>query len=101
VLPLNTRNRLIGEPIEIYNGSLNASIVRVGEVFRPALRANAAAIIIAHNHPSGDVTPSPEDVSLTRAFVEAGKMLDIAVLDHLVIGANTYLSLKAKGMGFE
>ncbi|MGB2895031.1 MAG: JAB domain-containing protein, partial [Anaerolineales bacterium] len=82
VLPLNTRNRLIGEPIEVYNGSLNASIVRVGEVFRPALRANAAAIIIAHNHPSGDVTPSPEDVSLTRAFVEAGKMLDIDVLDR-------------------
>ena len=101
VLPLNTRNRLIGEPIEVYNGSLNASIVRVGEVFRPALRANAAAIIIAHNHPSGDVTPSPEDVSLTRAFVEAGKMLDIDLLDHLVIGGNNYLSLKARGMGFE
>jgi DNA repair protein RadC len=74
---------------------------RFTTVHYPALRANAAAIIIAHNHPSGDVTPSPEDVSLTRAFVEAGKMLDIDVLDHLVIGANSYLSLKAKGMGFE
>ncbi|MEW6569519.1 MAG: DNA repair protein RadC [Chloroflexota bacterium] len=100
VLLLNTRNRLIGEPVEVYNGSLNASMVRVGEVFRPALQANAAAILIAHNHPSGDVTPSPEDVALTRAFVEAGTMLDVEVLDHLIVSSNCYVSLKAKGLGF-
>jgi len=100
VLLLNTRNRLLGEPIEVYNGSLNASMVRVGEIFRPALQANAASIIVAHNHPSGDVSPSPEDVALTRAFVEAGKLLDVDVLDHLIMGANRYLSLKARGLGF-
>jgi DNA repair protein RadC len=100
VLLLNTRNRLIGEPVEVYNGSLNASMVRVGEVFRPALQANAAAILIGHNHPSGDVTPSPEDVALTRAFVEAGRMLDVDLLDHLIVSSNRYVSLKAKGLGF-
>lgn len=100
VLLLNTRNRLIGEPVEVYNGSLNASMVRVGEVFRPALQANAAAILIAHNHPSGEVAPSPEDVALTRAFVEAGKMLDVDLLDHLIVSSNRYISLKARGLGF-
>ncbi|TFH35996.1 MAG: DNA repair protein RadC [Anaerolineales bacterium] len=100
VLILNTRNRLIGDPIEVYNGSLNASMVRVGEVFRPALHANAAAIIIAHNHPSGDITPSPEDIALTKAFVQAGRMLDVDVLDHLIVSSSTYISLKARGLGF-
>jgi DNA repair protein RadC len=101
VLSLNTRNRLIGEPVEVYSGSLNTSLVRVGEVFRPALQANAASVIIAHNHPSGDVSPSPEDIAVTRAFVEAGKLLDVEVLDHLVIAANRFISLKAKGLGFQ
>ncbi|MCX6071372.1 MAG: hypothetical protein NTU91_11025, partial [Chloroflexi bacterium] len=73
----------------------------VGEVFRPALHANAASVIIAHNHPSGDVSPSPEDIAVTRAFVEAGRLLDIEVLDHLVIAANRYTSLKARGLGFQ
>jgi len=100
VLALNTRNRLIGEPVEVYSGSLNTSLVRVGEVFRPALQANAASIIIAHNHPSGDVGPSNDDLALTRAFVEAGRLLDVEVLDHLVIAANRYISLKARGLGF-
>jgi len=100
VLLLNTRNRLIGAPIEIYNGSLNTSLVRVGEVFRPALQANAASIIIAHNHPSQDVSASPEDIALTRAFAEAGKMLDVEVLDHLIVAGSSYISLKAKGIGF-
>lgn len=100
VLPLNTRNRLIGEPVEVYHGSLNTSAIRVGEVLRPALQANAAAIIVAHNHPSSDPTPSPEDVAVTRAIVEAGRILDIDVLDHLIIGGNRFISLKAKGLGF-
>lgn len=100
VLLLNTRNRLIGEPVEVYNGSLNASLVRVGEIFRPALHANAASIIVAHNHPSLDTSASPEDIALTRAFVDAGKMLDVEVLDHLIIGGDKYVSLKARGIGF-
>ncbi len=101
VLLLNTRNRVIGDPVEIYRGSLNTSLVRVGEVFRPAIRANAAAVIISHNHPSQDVSASPEDVSINRAFVEAGKLLDVDVLDHIIIGGlGKFLSMKEKGLGF-
>jgi DNA repair protein RadC len=100
VLLLDTRNRLI-RMVDVYRGSLNASVIRVSEAFRDAVRSNAASIIVAHNHPSGDPTPSPEDVNVTRALVEAGRLLDIEVLDHLVIGKNSYVSLKAKGLGFE
>ena len=99
VMPLDTRNRML-DVIEIYHGSLNSSMVRVGELFKPALQRNAAAILIAHNHPSTDPTPSPEDVSVTRAIVQAGKLLDISVLDHLVIGLSRWVSLKEKGLGF-
>jgi len=99
VLLLDTRNRLL-RMVEVYQGSLNTSAIRVGEVFRDAVRINAASIIVAHNHPSGDPTPSPEDVSVTRAIVEAGKLMDIEVLDHLIIGRNRYVSLKSKGLGF-
>jgi DNA repair protein RadC len=101
VLPLNTRNQLIGEPMDVYHGSLNSSLVRIAEVFRPAIRANAAAILIAHNHPSGSPDPSPEDIALTRAIIEAGKLLDVECLDHLIIGSGRYVSLKSKGLGFE
>lgn len=100
VLLLNTRNHPIGEPVVVYRGSLNSSLIRIGEVLRPAVRSNAAAIIIAHNHPSSDPTPSPEDVAVTKAIVESGKLLDVAVLDHLIIGHGRYVSLKAKGLGF-
>jgi DNA repair protein RadC len=100
-LLLNTRNRLIGEPIDVYRGSLNAAMIRVGEVFRSAIRANAAAILVGHNHPSGDPSPSPEDVAITKAIVEAGKLLDVDVLDHLVIGRGRYVSLKEIGLGFD
>jgi DNA repair protein RadC len=99
VMLLDTRNQVI-QVVEVYRGSLNSSVIRVGEVFREAVRRNAAAIIVAHNHPSGDPTPSPEDIAVTRALVDAGKLLDIEVLDHLVIGKNRYVSLKSKGMGF-
>jgi DNA repair protein RadC len=100
VMTLNTRNALLGEPVEVYHGSINTSLIRVAEIFRPALRANASSIIVAHSHPSGDPAPSPEDLAVTRAMVEAGNLLDIEVLDHLVIGANSFVSLKAKGLGF-
>ncbi len=100
VLFLDTRNRVIGgEPI--YKGSLNQSQVRVGEVFREALRRNCAAIIVAHNHPSGDPAPSPEDVAVTRELVKAGTLLNIEVVDHLVIGAQRWVSLRERGLGFE
>lgn len=99
VMPLDTRNRML-DVIEIYHGSLNSSMVRIGELFKPALQRNAAAILIAHNHPSTDPSPSPEDVSVTRAIVQAGKLLDVSVLDHLVIGLSRWVSLKEKGLGF-
>jgi DNA repair protein RadC len=99
VILLDTRNRVIAIE-KLYIGSLNASTVRVGEIFRPAIQRSAAALIVVHNHPSGDPSPSPEDVALTRAIVQSGKLLDIEVLDHLVIGHNRWVSLKERGLGF-
>ena len=99
VLLLDTKNRVLSIPT-IYIGSLNASIVRVGELFRAAIKESAAAIIVVHNHPSGDPTPSPEDVTVTRQLVEAGQLLNIKVLDHLVIGRNRFVSLKERQLGF-
>ncbi len=100
VLVLNTRNAVIGEPREIYHGSLNTSLIRVSEVFRDAIRLNAAAILVAHNHPSGDPSPSPEDVAVTKSIRDAGKLLDIELLDHLVFGNLRWVSLKERGLGF-
>ncbi|MFQ5420262.1 MAG: DNA repair protein RadC [Anaerolineae bacterium] len=97
---LDTRNRVLGTPT-IYKGSLNTSVIRIGELFRAAIRANAAAFIMAHNHPSGDPAPSPEDVNVTRQAVTAGNLLDISLLDHIVIGHNRFVSLKERGLGFE
>jgi len=99
VFLLDTRNRVI-KIEKLYQGSLNSSSVRIGELFKAALTNNAASIILAHNHPSGDPTPSPEDVSLTRAAQQAGRLLDIEVLDHIVIGLNKFVSLKDRGLGF-
>lgn len=96
---LDTKNNVISVD-EVYKGSLNTAVVRICEVFRSAIRKNAAAIIVVHNHPSGDPTPSPEDVRVTEMLVEAGKLLDIAVLDHVVIGRNRFVSLKERGLGF-
>src|SRR4051794_17392155 len=79
---VNTRNQVI-KFTDVYKGSLNSSLVRVAEVFKEAVRVNAAAIIVAHNHPSGDPTPSPEDARVTEQIVAAGKLLEIEVLDHL------------------
>ncbi len=99
VILLNTRNRVL-DIRTVYRGSLNSSHMRIGELFRDAVRRNAAAIIVVHNHPSGDPAPSPDDVAVTRAIREAGKLLDIAVLDHLVIGRGRFVSLKERGLGF-
>lgn len=99
VMLLDRRNRVL-EIVEVYKGSVNSSQVRIGELFKDAIRANASAVIVAHNHPSGDPTPSPDDVAVTRAMVQAGKLLDIDVLDHLVIGLGKWVSLKERGLGF-
>jgi DNA repair protein RadC len=99
VVDLDTRNR-VKSLVLLYKGNVNSSQVRVGEVFRQAVAENSPAILIAHNHPSQDPTPSPDDVGLTRAIVQAGKLLDIDVLDHLVICQNRFISLKERGLGF-
>jgi DNA repair protein RadC len=97
---LDTKN-FVSRVTTVYTGSLNTTVVRVAEVFREAIRANSAGIIIVHNHPSGDPTPSPEDVRVTEMLVQAGALLDISVLDHLVIGRNRYVSMKERGLGFK
>lgn len=95
VLLLDSRNRLLN--IEhLYKGSLNASSVRPAEVFKAGIRKNAAGLIVTHNHPSGDPAPSPEDINLTQRLIEAGEMLELPVLDHIVIGYNRFASIKSQ-----
>ena len=101
VMLLDTRNRVI-EISEIYHGSVNASQVRVAELFKPAIQRNAASIIAFHNHPSSDPTPSPDDVAVTRAIIHAGKLLDLPILDHIVVGRiGHYISMKERGLAFD
>ncbi|RJO61962.1 MAG: JAB domain-containing protein [Dehalococcoidia bacterium] len=95
VLLLNVKNRLIGEA-DIYVGTLNSTPAHPREVFRQAIRRNAAAVILVHNHPSGDPEPSREDVDVTKRLVDVGKTIGIEVLDHVVIGDGRWLSMKAK-----
>jgi DNA repair protein RadC len=96
---LDARNRLI-RVHAVYRGSLTTSLIRTGEVFREAIKAGAAGMIVVHNHPSGDPSPSPEDLAVTRNLVEAGRLLDIPVLDHVVIGRGRFVSLREQGLGF-
>jgi DNA repair protein RadC len=96
---LDTKNR-VQTITTVYVGSLNSALIRVGEIFKEAVRRNSAALILAHNHPSGDPTPSPEDILVTRQIVDAGKLLDVEVLDHLVIGAGRFISMRERGLGF-
>ena len=95
VLLLNTRNQVRGQRV-IYQGNVNSSVIRPAEVFRPAVIESAPSIIISHNHPSSDPTPSPEDVSITRELVQAGKLLGIDLLDHVVIGGDRWVILKER-----
>lgn len=99
VICLDTRNRVMNL-VALYKGCVNSSQVRIAEVFHQAIIDNCPSILIAHNHPSGDTTPSPEDVAVTRNINQAGKLLEISVLDHLVISRGKFVSLKEKGMGF-
>jgi len=85
VLLLNTKNAVIGAEI-VYTGNVSASLVRVGELYRSAVRLNASSVILAHNHPSGDPTPSPDDLHLTAEALAAGRLLDIDLLDHVIVG---------------
>ena len=103
VLLLNARRRLIGEPVKIADGTLDTILVHPREVFRPAIAASAAAIVLVHNHPSGDATPSEADIKVTRDLIRAGQLLKIEVLDHVIIGRATperpkdYVSLRELG----
>lgn len=99
VLLLNTKNQVLAAP-EVYKGSVNSAQVRVGELLRDAVREGCPALIVVHNHPSGDPTPSADDVEITRQLVEAGRLLGIDVLDHIVIGRQGFASLRERGLGF-
>lgn len=95
-LHLDTKHCIIGEDVTSV-GSLDASIVHPREIFKLAVKRSASAILCLHNHPSGDPTPSPEDIAVTRRLCEAGRLLGIDVLDHIVVGDGEFVSLKARG----
>lgn len=97
VLNLNTKNQVIAEDT-VSIGNLNASLVHPRELFKNAIKRSAAALILVHNHPSGDPSPSREDIDVTHRLTEAGKLLGIEILDHVVIGDLKYVSLKEKGI---
>jgi len=94
---LDSKNKIVCADI-VSVGSLNASIVHPREVFKTALLSNAAAVLFVHNHPSGDPEPSSEDIALTRRLKDAGELLGIRVLDHVIVGENRYLSFADKGL---
>ena len=97
VLLINTKNEVVGQRV-IYQGNVSSSQVRAAEVFRPAIVEAVPNILVAHNHPSGDPNPSPEDVTITRTLSQAAKLLDIELLDHVVIGGKRFVSLKSRGL---
>lgn len=100
VVLLDARNAVIAAPV-VYQGNVSSALVRVGELFRDAVRRHAAGLIVVHNHPSGDPAPSPDDLHLTAETVAAGRLLDIGVLDHLIIGHGTWVSLRDRGVAFD
>ena len=99
VLSLNTKNRVMANET-VFKGSVNKTNVRTAEVFRTAVRQNCPGIIVAHNHPSGDPSPSPQDVAVTRELIQAGRALEIEVLDHVVVARDGFVSLKEQGLAF-
>lgn len=99
VLLLDQKNRITHD-VMVYKGTVNAIQIRPAELFMEAVRHNSPSILMGHCHPSGNPTPSPEDIAVTEMIYAAGKLLDIALLDHLVIGDNAYTSLRAQGLGF-
>jgi len=99
VLILTARNHLKDRPVEVSKGILDSSLVHPREIFKEAIRRSAGAVVLAHNHPSGDVSPSTEDVRITRQIIEAGKIIDIRVMDHVII-AHPAMSLDQRTSGF-
>ena len=99
VLCLDTKNYVVAQEV-VYQGTANSSVVRVAEVFKPAISRTCPAIVVVHNHPSGDPTPSPEDVRTTEQVRKAGELLDVELLDHIVVGQQKWVSLKERGLGF-
>ena len=96
VLVLDTKNQ-VDANLLLYQGTINSSVLRVAEIFRPAITRKSPNIIICHNHPSGDPTPSPEDITTTEQVIEAGKFLEVDLLDHIIIGKNPrFVSLKER-----
>ena len=100
IVLLNTKNVVL-RVATVYQGNVSSSLVRVGELFRDAVRLNATGVILVHNHPSGDPTPSPEDLHLTAEALVAGRLLDIQLLDHLVVGHDAWVSLRDRGIAFD
>jgi DNA repair protein RadC len=100
VILMDTARRAVATPT-VYIGTLNTSVLRMSEIFREAITRNVPALILVHNHPSGDPSPSPEDIELTRGLIAAGKLLDIQVVDHLIIGHARWVSLKEMGLAFQ
>src|SRR5436309_10316604 len=93
ILILDTKNQVI-DNISRYQGTVNSSVLRAAEIFRPAIIRNCPGLILCHNHPSGDPTPSPEDIEATKHLVAAGRILDIELVDHIIIGHQRFVSLK-------
>ena len=100
VLVLDARNRLLDQT-DVYVGSVHTTQVRVAELFRPAVRANGSSVVVVHNHPSADPTPSAADIVLTRQIRKAAKLLDIDLHDHLIVGGGAHFSMRASSLGFE
>jgi DNA repair protein RadC len=100
VVLLNTKNVVL-RVATVYQGNVASSLVRVGELYRDAVRLNATGVILVHNHPSGDPTPSPDDLHLTAEALAAGRLLDIQLLDHLIVGHDAYVSLRDRGVSFD
>ena len=99
VILLNTRNQVLAIP-EVYKGNVSSALVRVGELFRDAVREGCPALIVVHNHPSDDPTPSRDDIEITKQIDQAGQLLDIEVLDHVILAHGSLVSLRDRGLGF-
>lgn len=100
VLLMNAKNVVL-RAVTVYQGNVSAALVRVAELFRDAVRVHAAGVIVVHNHPSGDPEPSPDDLHLTAEAIAAGRLLDITVLDHVIIAADAFVSLRDRGIAFD